>query len=550
MGPLRPHLLRSRAAAVACVLALAAGVAVLWAHQERAPAPPAAAPATPACCADSTVPLYEGLGDYRRQVATSSPAGRRYFDQGLALLYGFNHAEAARAFTAALQHDSTFAMAYWGLAMTSSPYVDRGRHPTLDSRAREYLARAAAFAAGATPADRALIAAAAVRFRDSTASAGSLDSAYASALAGLRTRFPDDPDIAALHGESLMLLSRRNYWHPDGSPRPGTGAARASLDAGMRSSPNHAGANHLYIHLFEAAHDAAPAIPAAERLERLAPGAGHLLHMSAHIYFRIGRYDDAVRANRRAWAADREYFRVGNPAPGSVYRSGYHLHTLHFLWLSLAMLGDHASALAVAESLSAKVDTAAANRSPYVQPWTVAPAMAAARFLDAAALSRMRPPPESQHFARAVWHHAAGLIAAERGALAEADGELAAPRRHAAALPAGATVAPTSPAAPLLGIADRMLTARVAELRGDAAAAVALLEEAVALQDGLGHMEPPPWYVPVRQVLGEALLRLGRGADARAVFEADLEQHPRNPRSEDGIRRAAVVSAGASARPR
>ncbi|HEX2187538.1 MAG TPA: hypothetical protein VHG51_01510 [Longimicrobiaceae bacterium] len=505
--------------------------------------------------ADSLPPLLPGLGTYAREIATSSPRAQRYFDQGLALLYGFNHAEALRAFQAAAAMDTAAPMPYVGMALAHGPYVDRARNPASDRAARQALEGATARAAAGTATERGLIAALVARY-DSTRAVPEAESAYAEAMGRLQARYPRDPDLATLHGEARMLLHRRRYWRPDHTPAPGIEQGRSALEAAMALAADHPGAHHLYVHLFEAAHDPRPALPAAERLRTLAPGAGHLLHMSSHVFFRVGRYAESVEANVRAREADRRYFALARPPATSVYVSAYHAHTLHFLWVALATEGRRREALEAADSLAARVAPAAADASPYFHPWTSAPLLVHLRFGDWAEILRAPAPPPRHAYSTGVWRHARGMAHAELGSLDSAAVSLGALDSITAAFPPGTTVAPTAPGRGILRLMHLSLGARIAEARGDVPAALAQLREGVALQDSLGHMEPPGWHIPLRQTLGATLLRAGRAREAEAAFTEDLAMQPGNGWSLCGLaaalqrqgRRAEAARAHASLR--
>lgn len=446
-------------------------------------------------------PLLPGLGDYRRPINTTDEA-QRYFDQGLALVYGFNHDEALRAFEAAARLDSTAPMIQLGLALAVAPSVDRGRNAARDRVAREALAKAQRHIGRARPEDADLIRAYAVRYADSTRTGLQLDSAYALSMRDLAARRPADAEALTLYGESLMLLARRRYWqHHDGTPAPGTPELLAAFERVMARTPTHLGANHYYIHALEMSPTPERALTAADRLQHLAPGAGHLVHMSGHVYFRLNRWADAVRANERARAADTTLFRLSPPAPTGVYPSGYHLHTLHFLWLSHAMAGQRTGAMETARALSARA-AAGANAGLYAQTWYMAPLFVHLRFEEWDSILGQPAPPDNQLFSRAVWLYATGTAHAVRGNTAAATSIAAALDTAASAMPNG-NVAPTAPARPLIESAARALRARLL-MPANRAEAIRLLERNVAVEDSLGLMEPPPWYQSAREALAAA----------------------------------------------
>ncbi len=451
-------------------------------------------------------PVLPGMARYQRDIGTT-PQAQRYFDQGLTLVYGFNHDEAQRALEAAARIDSMSPMIQWGLALTQAPTVDRGRSPNRDRAARAALGRALAQIGRARPADAALIRAYAVRYADSTRSGPALDSAYAEAMGALFRDQPDDAEAGTLYGEALMLLARRHYWM-DGAAAPGTDSLLAAFERVMRRHPDHPGANHYYIHALEMSPVPERALAAAERLQSIAPGAGHLVHMSAHVYYRLGRWADAVRANQRALAADTALFRLSPPPPAGTYPAGYHLHTLHFLWLALARENRYAEALAVADTLAARA-APSANAGLYAQSWSSAPLFVQLRFRRWDSVLSAPRPPVGQRFSSALWTYARGLALLDRGDVPGATAAADTLELMAETFPPG-NVAPTAPARPLVQSAARHLRARLLAASGAREAAMRLLDQNVAAEDSLGLMEPPPWYETAREARDAVLQSVNR----------------------------------------
>lgn len=502
------------------------------AHSAHA-APPAAAPA-----ADS-VPLYTDLGDHHYAVSTRVPLAQRYFDQGLRLYYAFNHAEAIRAFDEAARLDPRCAMCHWGTALAYGPNINLPMDSAAGVAAHAALQRARAVAAHATPRERALIDALARRYAAvPPAERAGLDTAYARAMEQVARRFPDDLEARTLHAEALMDLSPWRYWNADGSPRPATPVLLAQLERVVRAAPRHPGANHFYIHAVEAV-DPARALPMAERLAGLMPGAGHLVHMPGHIYVRVGRYADAIRANEHAVHADESYIRDQKPALGA-YTAGYYPHNYDFLAFAASMVGRRAQASAAAERMLTLVP-AEVMRAPgmtFVQHHQTRHLQLKVRFADWAAILAAPAPAEDLPHARAMWQYARGRALAARGDVPAADGALASLRALAADPRVASQRLEFNTSGEVLGIAAEVLAGHVAAARGDREAAVRHLREAARREDALAYGEPPEWTVPVRQELGAILLDAGRAADAERAFREDLKRFPENGWSLRGLQRA------------
>lgn len=484
------------------------------------------------------VPLYTDLGTHHYAISTRVPQAQRYFDQGLRLYYAFNHAEAVRSFQEAARLDPECAMCYWGSALARGPNINAAMDSAAAVQAHADAQKALARRARATPAERALIGALAVRYAPvPPADRAPLDSAYARAMGQVAREFPDDPEAAALYAEALMDLSPWNYW-TRGEPRPDTPELLGHLERVIARLPDHPGACHFYIHAVEAVHPDR-AVPCAERLAALMPGAGHLVHMPGHIYIRVGRYLDAIRANEHAVHADETYIRDQRPGPG-VYTLGYYPHNYDFLAFAAAMAGRGDQAVQAARTVASllPVEKLQDPGMRHLQHHLVRPMQLLVRFERWDDVLQAPPPPEELRHARALWHYARGRALAARGDLAGAEAELARVRA-AAADPALADMRlefNTSPA--LLGIAAEVLAGTIASARGEHDVAVRRLSEAARREDGLLYGEPPEWTVPVRHDLGAVLLAAGRPAEAERAYREDLARFPENGWSLTGIARA------------
>ena len=487
-------------------------------------------------------PLFEGMGDYHMPITTADPDAQLYFDQGLVLDFGFNHAESIRSFLAAQTLDPQCAMCFWGEALATGPNINvTNNGKAVMAPAERVSARAAIDAAlalidGVTPKEQDWIRALDARYDgQSDTSRDPLDRAWADALAVMAERYPDDTTVASVYAEALMNTMPWDYWGPNGEAKPDTQAVIASLEAVMAADPNHPLALHLYIHALEASSNAAKAEAAADRLADLVPGSGHLVHMPSHIYFRVGRYQDSAMANIRAAEVDEAYIAQCN-AQG-FYPALYYPHNIHFLWASATMQGQSALSLDSARRVVANVRVEQVEQFPTIQFFRTVPMLSLVRFARWEEILAEPEPYEPFAFARAIWHYGRGVAHAALGDAEAALTELAAIEALEPEVDE-IFMGNVYPARDLLGIAKSLLIGEVAYRSGDAAAAVLAFEEAVSLQDALPYTEPPFWYYPTRQSLGAALLASDRVAEAQAVFEADLEQYPMNGWSMFGLAEA------------
>ena len=502
-------------------------------------------------------PLFEGMGDYHMSITTADSDAQRYFDQGMVLAFGFNHAESIRSFRAAQSLDPTCAMCFWGEALATGPNINvtsNGKAimaPAERASARAAIDQALALMDGVTPKEQDWIRALDQRY-DGQADTprDPLDRVWADALADMAARYPDDTTVASIYAEALMNTMPWDYWGPDGEAKPDTQAVIASLEAVMADNerlrtdlgeavmaadPNHPLALHLYIHALEASSNAAKAEAAADRLANLVPGSGHLVHMPSHIYFRVGRYQDSALANIRAAEVDEAYIAQCN-AQG-FYPALYYPHNIHFLWASATMQGQSALSVDSARRVVANVRVEQVEQFPTIQFFRTVPMLSLVRFARWEEILAEPEPYEPFAFARAIWHYGRGVAHAALGDAGAALDELAAIEALEPEVDE-IFMGNVYPARDLLEIAKSLLRGEMAYRSGDAANAVLAFEEAVALQDALPYTEPPFWYYPTRQSLGAALLASDRDAEAQAVFEEDLEQYPMNGWSMFGLAEA------------
>ncbi len=479
--------------------------------------------------------LMTGLGDLHHPVSTSHPQAQRFFDQGLRLIYAFNHEEAARSFQRAADLDPKLAMAYWGVAEAVGPnYND----PASDERfaaAHEAIQKAVDLSTGVPPVEQAYIQAMALRFpADPKADRRQAAEAYHDAMRELVKNFPDDLDAATLFAESGMNLHPWGLWSHDGTPEAGTEEIAATLESVIKRDPNHLGAIHYYIHSVEASKSPERALAAANRLPTIAPAAGHIVHMPAHVYVRTGDYSAAVKTNEAAAAADRAYIKASG-AQG-LYPMMYYSHNLHFIAMFAAMNGDYPEAIKGARMLAAHAKQHVKDMPP-LEGFLTVPFAVNIRFRKWDEILKMPKPDPEMKLETVFWHFAHGMALAGKGKPDEAQTDYQVVADAEKETPADLVFAPPvdNKTKDILKIARDVLGAKIALARQDNAGAIAQLQEAVAVQDTLNYNEPEDWFFPVRESLGAVLLLNGDATGAEKVFREDLDHHPRNPRSLFGL---------------
>jgi tetratricopeptide (TPR) repeat protein len=471
--------------------------------------------------------LLDGFGSYHQAVTTGSPQAQAYFDQGLRLVYAFNHIEAESAFREATRLDPACAMCYWGIALTQGSNYNSPTDAEREKTAYTAVQQALRLTDRVTPRERATIQALAKRHStDQGADRATLDRAYADAMREVVRSFPDDQDAATLLADALMNLRPWDLWKPDGSMQPETAEILATLERVMSANPTHPGALHLYIHAVEGGPTPAQGERAADQLGPLLPGAGHLVHMPAHIYWRVGRYEDAVQANIRAVKADEAYFAKRAPSP--IYRGLYYPHNIDFIWQSASMEGRSAETIRAARQFAEAAPADMVRQMSDMETAPAAPYFALARFGRWEEILRQPAPPAEFPYVTGAWRYSRGLAFIAAGRRPEAEAELAAIRELSASVPADRTLAGFFKTKAILTLADNVLAGEIASRTGQTDVAVQHLLAAVAEQDGHWFTEPPVWYYPVRQSLGVALLTGNRPVEAEAVYRDDLKRNPDN----------------------
>ena len=479
--------------------------------------------------------VLAGMGSHHHPITTGTAETQKYFDQGVNLVFGFNHEEAVRSFKRAAEVDPNAPMPHWGIAWALGPNYNLDVDDDRAKQANTAIARALALSDGRSDVERAYIEAMAIRFPTvPKPDRALLARKYSDAMGDVSRRFPDDLDAATLYAESLMNLRAWKLWSLDGRPAEGTQEIVAVLESVLARDPNHLGANHYYIHTVEASPTPARGLSSATRLERLAPAAGHLSHMPAHIYARTGDHAAAARANEAGAKADREYFKVASS--DSYYALAYFSHNLHFLADSEMMRGRFAAAHQAAAEVAEKL-APHARMMPMIESVITMRTSVLMRFGRDDEILALPQPAADRPVEVAWWHFARGVTMARTGKLADAANEREALIRASTAVPGDALFGGTGleSAANILTLAGTVLDARIAWARGAQPEAIRFWRIAVGLADKVPYDEPPVFYYPVRESLGAALLLSGNAAEAERVFRDDLAKYPRNARSLFGL---------------
>lgn len=481
--------------------------------------------------------LLGNLGAYHRAITTTNADAQRFFDEGLTLLYGFNHEEAFRSFQRAAELDSRTPMTHWGMSLALGTNYNDTATPDRLGQAFAHLSEARARAANGSDVERALIEALAQRYVATPDDGRQADreAAYAQAMGGVAARFPDDLDAATLWAEARMNLRPWKLYTFDGTPEAGTEEIVAALQGVLAKNPSHPGANHYHIHAVEASRKPEQAMESATRLETLVPGAGHLVHMPAHIWMRTGDYRAAARTNAAAAAVDEKY--VAQTGATGFYPTMYYGHNVQFESAAAMMAGDFATARRTGKKIAALVDPMAGDMA-MLQPFALQEVLALVRFEKWDEVLAHPAPASGRDLQAVLYHHARGAALAATGRSREAEQEANALEAAAGRVPKDTMYSTINPAALLIEVARRDLTARIADANGTPAAAVVAWTRAVAAEDQVGYGEPPDWLLPTREGLAAALMRAGDAAGAADVYRADLERNRKNPRSLFGLWKA------------
>jgi tetratricopeptide (TPR) repeat protein len=498
--------------ALACVLAFPA-----LAHEPEGKA---------AAAAMAEMPLLDGYGSHSHSIQTSSPEAQAYFDQGVRLLFNFNHADAIRSFEAAIERDPSCAICYWGIAFAYGPNINVPMMPEAVAPAWDAVQKAQALADKASEAEQAYIAVIAKRYAATApADRSPLDQAFADEMRTVAAAYPDDPDAQVFFAEALMDLQPWDYWESDGkTPKGNAAEIIKTLESVIARWPDHPGALHLYIHAVEASSLPERAELAADRLLRLMPAAGHIVHMPSHIYYRVGRYTDSRVSNQAAVKSDEAHF--AKAASVGVYPLMYYHHNIHFIWSSATMEGRSAEAIAAAKRLVADMTPKLVDQLPLIELFVPVHIEALTQFGRWNEVLDMPWPPKRQRFAHAMWHYARGLAQLATGDMRRAGQNLKAMYWARGDKAYQSLERFGIPATQIVDIAYELLAGEYARHRGKLDHAIEHFQAAVALQDALPYTEPPYWYYPARHTLGAALLEAKRYAEAEAVYQHSLGTYP------------------------
>lgn len=504
------------------VIALFFAGVLLAAAQHKHPATDAAKPAE----------LLEGLGSHTHPIATKSESAQKFFDQGLALIFGFNHDEAARLFARAAELDPKSPMPHWGIALALGPNYNMPPMPEREEKAWKAIEKAVELSRTAPDNERAYVEALVKRYsKDPQVDRKKLAEKYKDAMKQVSERYPDDLDAVTLYAEAIMNLRPWQLWSAEGEPAEGTLDILATLEGVLRRNPNHPGANHYYIHAVEASKNPERALPSAMRLGSLMPGAGHIVHMPSHIFLRVGDFETSAGVNITASEVDRKY--IQRSGAKGVYPLMYYSHNLHFVSYARMMQGNFAEALTYSQRLRKNVD-GSIDEMPMIAPYGAFEWLILTRFGKWNEMLKQPEPAEKNQFLHAMYRYARGLAFAGMGKVKDAEAECERMEAHVARVPESEMLM-TNTARSVLAIGVVDLNARVARAKKDKQGEIAYLRRAVELQDKLNYMEPPEWHYSVREALGGAMLRRGDAAAAEMVFRKDLEINPRNGRSLFGL---------------
>jgi tetratricopeptide (TPR) repeat protein len=483
---------------------------------------------------DAPVSIIPGLGDLHYRITTRDSSAQKFFDQGLRLVYGFNHVEALRAFKEASRLDPSCAMAWWGQALTLGPNINDWNPKDRESMALQAIQKAKELSAGSNEKEKDFILAMAFRYDGNVHDdRDALNKAYSDAMQKLAKKYPDDPEALVLYAEAIMTSMPWDYWNKDGSPKPLTSSARTALELAMKKYPRHPGAHHMYIHLVEASAKPGDANKSAEFLETAMPSAGHIVHMPSHIYVRTGEYERANNVNRLAIKADEEF--LSRTDDQGMYRFGYYPHNIDFLSYGALMNGQSATAIAESNKLSYQMKSLQSSIPVYYDYFTSIPLFAFVRYGKWKEILALPAPDDRLYHLSAIHRYARGTAFLRTAKLAEAKRELAKLDSLQQLDTLKSVAVLFNSADQIAMVAARLLKGEVLIADGKVNEGIAALKEAVEAEDALRYNEPQDWRLPTRHYLGAALFEAGRYDEAQKIYEADLVTNPGNGWSLKGL---------------
>lgn len=467
-------------------------------------------------------PLFENLGQYNFTISTARKKAQLFFNQGLKLTFAFNHAESHRSFMEASRLDPNAAMSFWGQAYALGPNIN-DNHPDDERKIKSYEAiqRAKSLIANTSPLEQALIEALEHRFsQDLDADRDALNRAYMDAMTAVAEKYPDNPDILTLYAAAVMNTVPWKYWDSEGNPSPNITEAKAALEKAIKIDPDHPGAHHYYIHLVELPKPDL-AVSSAEKLGSLMPAAGHLVHMPSHIYIRVGRYKDAVKANHSAILADEDY--ISQCYSQGMYPLGYYPHNIHFLWSASSLLGDSREAIEAAKKTAEKVPIGEMSALPFLQDFAATPLLSYIRFGKWNAILTTPYPGDDYRHLKLIWHYARSIAFIRKNNLKEAVEEVDAIAEMTKDESLDELVVTSDNSTRTLAkIAYGIAAGELAAANGDMVTAVEHLKNAVSIEDSLSYTEPSSWHIPTRQTLGALLLKSHKYEEAALIYNEDL----------------------------
>jgi hypothetical protein len=515
----------------------AIGILIAWkqtttrkeVEERRVAAPIYCAPSfDPAKMNEGNAPILPGLGNLHYAVSTKSKKAQQFFNQGLTLLYAFNHGEAGRSFKAALKHDSTLAMAYWGLGMVLGPNYNAPLNPVSLEDINAAMDNAIRYSSNASEREKLLVNALSKRFpREPAKDMTPYNAAYAAAMREAHIRFPEDADIMALYGDALMNEHPWNLWLKDGSPQPWTAEIISVLEKGLAKFPKHPGLNHSYMHAVEASADPSKGLRSAALLTNMLPGAGHLVHMPAHIYIRTGHYHKGVQVTEMASVADSTY--IAQCKVQGAYPLLYYPHNIHFLAACAFFEGNSKKALEAAWSVSGKTDKSLLAENVSIQHYYIIPFYVMVQLGKWDDILHLPEPGSSMKYPLAIWHYARGMAMAAKGNLPAAEVESKALQAIAADESLKSQLIwDINSSFDLVNIAAHTLAGELAMHKESYEAAIEEYRKAVVIEDKLMYQEPPDWFFSVRHSLGNVLVRSKRFEEAEKVYLEDLKIYKEN----------------------
>ena len=461
-------------------------------------------------------PLFENLGNHVFTISVNNEKSQIYFNQGLNLAYAFNHPESHRSFLEASRLDPNAAMTYWGQAYVLGPNIN-DQLPDAERRIKSFEAiqKAKNLASRSTPKEQALIEALSHRYSKDSVDIAELNMAYMKAMTKVANKYPQDADVQTLYAAAVMNTVPWDYWNNKGEPSPNIKEAKLALENAMGININHPGANHYYIHMVELPKPDL-AVECADRLGALMPGAGHLVHMPGHIYMRVGRYKDAVIANKKAILVDEDY--ISQCYAQGMYPLGYYPHNIHFLWSAASMLGDSKTAIDAAKKTAEKVPLSELKESLFLQNFAVTPLLAYTRFGKWNEILTVPSPGDEYTYMKLIWHYTRGIAFVRKNNIKDAQEELDFISSRNKSLDKEN----------IAKVAYEVLAGEIESGKENWNEAIIHFENAVAFEDELPYDEPSVWYIPTRQSLGSVLLKTKKYKEAENTFLEDLSYYRKN----------------------